>query len=352
MFVFNSLLGKVMNTYNTNTLLKHISWGSIIAGVFAVIAVYITLMMLGAAVVSPQTSDTASHIGTTFLVWTVIITLVSLAFGAFIAGRLAGSDGIIHGFLVWATSFVISAILSSVIIGGAIQTVGTVIGSTVSGAGNVISGAASATGSGIEKTANLGQKIFGQFDINTNIDPNKADQKIRTVLEKSNIPTLQPNYLKQQLNDTKNDLTQTIRDIGFNPNQADTLISELVEKLKKRGQAIAQPINREQVEQTIANNSELNNKEVHQAVDNYIELYNNTINEVHQRINSLENNLQHAKQTYISLKKEAKVKADKAAQAMSRIALWGFINLVIGAIVSALFGLWGTKTRKDTLSQN
>lgn len=340
-----------MNTYNVQTVQKRISWGSIIAGVFAVIAVYLALMMLGAAIISPQTSDTASHIGTTFLVWTIIITLVSLAFGAFIAGRLAGSDGIIHGFLVWATSLVISAILSSVIIGGAIQTVGTVIGSTVSGAGNMISGAASATATGIEKTADLGKKIFSQFDINTNINTNNADQKVRAVLQKSNIPTLQPDYLKQQLSDTKNDLTQTIRDIGLNPNQADTFISQLVEKLKKRGQAITQPINRQQIEQTIAHNSELNTPEVHQAINNYIELYNNTINEVHQRINRLEDNLQHAKQTYISLKKEAKVKADQAAQAMSRIALWGFINLVIGAIVSAFFGLWGTKTRRDTISQ-
>lgn len=340
-----------MNVHNTTTLQKRISWGSIIAGVFAVIAIYLALMMLGAAIISPRTSDTVSHIGTSFLIWTIVITLVSLGLGSFIAGRLAGSDGIIHGFLVWATSFVISAILSSVIIGGVIQTVGSVVGSTVSTTGNVIGGVASATGSGAEKTASLGQKIFSEMNINTHINTNNADQKVRAVLEKSNIPTLQPNYLKQQLNDTKNDLTQTIRDITLNPNQADALISQLADKLKKRGQAIAQPINREQVEQTIANNSELNNKEVHQAVDNYITLYNNTMDEVHQRINRLEDNIQHAKQTYISLKKEAKVKADEASKAMSRMALWGFINLVIGAVISALFGLWGTKTRKDTISQ-
>ncbi|EUK17553.1 TIGR04086 family membrane protein [Commensalibacter papalotli (ex Servin-Garciduenas et al. 2014)] len=341
-----------MNDHNITTLQKRISWGSIIAGVFAVIAVYLALMMLGAAVISPRTSDTASHIGTSFLVWTIIITLVSLGLGAFIAGRLAGSDGVIHGFLVWATSFVISAILSSVIIGGVIQTVGSVVGSTVSTTGNVIGGLASATGGGIDKTADIGKKIFGEMNINTNINTNNVDQNVRDVLEKTNIPTLQPNYLKKQLNDTKNDLTQTIKDIGMNPNQADTLISQLVEKLKKRGQAIAQPINREQIEQTIASNSELNNKEVHKAVDNYINLYNNTMDEVQQRINNLEDNLQHAKQSYITFKKEAKEKADQAAKVMSSMALWGFINLVIGAIVSALFGLWGTRTRRDTISQS
>ncbi|CAI3944249.1 unnamed protein product [Commensalibacter communis] len=344
-----------MAIHNITNLQKRISWGSIIAGVFAVIAVYFALMMLSAGVISPQTSDTASHIGKSFLVWTIIATLVSLALGAFIAGRLAGSDGIIHGFLVWATSLVISAILSSVIIGGVIQTVGTVVGSTVSATGSMIGGAASAAGSGIGKTADLGQKIFGQMDINTNIDTNNldnVDEKIKSVLKKSNIPTLQPNYLKQQLNDAKNELTQTIRDIGFNPNQADTLISQLVEKLKKRAQTIAQPIDREQIEKTIADNSELNNKEVHQAINNYITAHNNAINEVDQRINSLEGNLQHAKQTYISLKNEAKAKADQAAKTMSSMALWGFISLVIGAIVSSLFGLWGTRTREDTVSQS
>ncbi|MDI2113118.1 TIGR04086 family membrane protein [Commensalibacter nepenthis] len=344
-----------MNIHNVTNLQKRISWGSIIAGVFAVIAVYFALMMLSAGIISPQTSDTASHIGTSFLIWTVIATLLSLALGAFIAGRLAGNDGIIHGFLVWATSLVISAILSSVIIGGVIQTVGTVIGSTVSATGSMISGAASAAGSGIGKTADLGQKIFEQMDINTNIDTNNldnVDEKIKSVLKKSNIPTLQPSYLKQQLNDAKNELTQTIRDISFNPNQADTLIAQLVEKLKKRAETITKPIDREQIEKIIADNSELNNKEVHQAINNYITAYNNAVNEVNQRINSLEGSLQHAKQTYISLKNEAKAKADQAAKTMSSMALWGFVSLLIGAIVSSIFGLWGTRTREDTFSQS
>lgn len=339
-----------MNFQNSNYLQKRISWGSIIAGIFTVIAVYLALMMLGAAVITPQTTDTTSHISTTFFIWMVITTLVSLAFGAFIAGRLAGNDGIVHGFLVWATSFVISAILSSILVGGAIQTVGSVVGSTLSTTGHIIGGVASATGNGIEKGTNLGERLFGQLDIDTNINTNNADPKIISILEKSNIKTLQPDYLKQQLNDAKNDLTQTVRDISFDPNQADAAISQLVAKLKKRGKEITQPINREQVEQAITNNSNLNSKETHQAVDNYITLYNKTINDVNDRMNRLENNLDQAKQTYLSLKQKAKQKADEVAKVISHIALWGFINLIIGAIISALFGLWGTKTRKDTTS--
>ncbi|MDI2090846.1 TIGR04086 family membrane protein [Commensalibacter oyaizuii] len=336
---------------NEISLQKRISWGSIIAGIFTVIAIHSALMILGAAMITPQSGDNASHISTMFLIWVVVATLISLACGAFIAGRLAGNDGLIHGFMVWATSFVISTILSFMIIGSLIQTAGNVIGSAVSTTGNVIGGIASTAGNGMAKTADLGKNIFGQLDINTNINPDNVDQKVKSVLEKSNIKTLQPNYLRQQLADTKNDLTQAVREITYNPSKADNVISNLADKLKQRVKTISQPINREQIEQTISNNSELDTKEVHQAVNNYIDLYNRTVDEAKDRINQLQDRVQQAKESYANFKKEAKERADEAAKTMSRIALWGFVDLLIGAIVSALFGLWGVRTRADTWSQ-
>lgn len=85
-------------------------------------------------------------------------------------------------------------------------------------------------------------------------------------------------------------------------------------------------------------------EEVDRAVDKFIQARDKTVQEVSYRITQLGSNLNDAKAHYAEFKKQAKEKADEAASAAAKIALWSFIALLVGAIVSAVAGLWGVNT--------
>ncbi|USS96548.1 hypothetical protein M5J15_06780 [Serratia symbiotica] len=76
--------------------------------VLAVLLLLSTLgTSLGFSIVDPTSDDPVNGAGTTVVVWSAVSIIISLAAGVFIAGRLAANDGLIHGFLVWASSLII-----------------------------------------------------------------------------------------------------------------------------------------------------------------------------------------------------------------------------------------------------
>lgn len=122
-----------------------ISWAAIIGGAFAIAAISLILLALGAglgfASVSPWANSGAS--ATTFTVaaaiWLLVVQWLSAAFGGYLTGRLrtkwvsVPSDEIYfrdtaHGFLAWAVAAVITAAVlasaTSSLIGGAARLAG------------------------------------------------------------------------------------------------------------------------------------------------------------------------------------------------------------------------------------
>lgn len=326
-------------------LTRRISWGSIIAGIFTVMAVSLLLSLLGTslgmAMISPKSDDIVNGADTTALIWTLVSLLISLACGAFITGRLAGVDGIIHGFLVWSTSLIIAAVLGFAAIGGIISMAGSAIGSVASFTGNVASSAAQAGGKGL---SSLTDNVFNQLSINTDVDEINTDQKITNALKKSHIETLQPDYLKSQLQAAKDDTAGAIKEIAVSPEQSDTIIAQLLENLKQRSQKIATSIDKKQVTEALTANDLMDSQQARQAADNFIAARDKTINQVTQRLDKLEQDIRAAKANYAEMKQQAKEKADAAVKAMARIAFWSFVGLLIGAIISSVCGFWGVNT--------
>ncbi|UXJ57019.1 hypothetical protein [Acinetobacter baylyi] len=68
---------------------------------------------------------------------------------------------------------------------------------------------------------------------------------------------------------------------------------------------------------------------------------NNYLTEQEQFFNNLEINIQKAKVKYAQMKEEAKAKAAAATQAAAKAALWSFIGLLIGLIVTMFTGKVG-----------
>ncbi|MBJ7221478.1 MULTISPECIES: CAP-Gly protein [unclassified Brenneria] len=337
-----------MSVMNELHVAKKISWGSIIGGVVTVLAVSLLLSTLGTSlgfsIVDPLSDEPVNGVGTTVLVWSAISIIISLAVGAFIAGRLAAMDGLIHGFLVWATALIVAAILGSVLLGGAMKATGNALGSVASLTGNVISGAGSAVGGGVQGLANMGGQVFNNLNLDTTLQPEEMTNEVAAALRKSNIASLHPDYMKTQLEGAKTEIGEAVKAMAISPNNSDTIVQNLVDKLKKRGEALAKDVDRDSLTKALSENTSMSQEEVNQTVDNLIEAKNRTAQLVNQRLSDVEAGIEQAKQQYAELKQAAREEAAAAASAMAHAALWSFFALLIGAVVSALAGLWGVKT--------
>ncbi|MFC3394134.1 CAP-Gly protein [Brenneria rubrifaciens] len=337
-----------MSIPNDLQVTKKISWGSIIGGVVTVLAVSLLLSTLGTglgfAIVDPLSDEPVNGVGTTVLIWSALSIIVSLAAGAFVAGRLAAVDGLIHGFLVWATALLVAAVLGSMLLGGALKATGNALGSLASLTGSVISGAGSTLGGGMQSLTNLGGKAFDGLDLNTTLQPEQMTNEVAEALRNSDIESLHPDYMQKQLEGAKTEIGEAIKAMAVNPDNSDAIVQSLLGKLKKRGEALAQDVDRNSLTKALSENTSMTQEEVNQTVDNLIEAKNKTARLVNQRLNDVGARIEQAKQQYTELKQKAREQAAAAASAAAQAGFWSFFALLIGAIVSVMAGLWGVKT--------
>ncbi|MBI0082197.1 CAP-Gly protein [Commensalibacter sp. M0402] len=337
-----------MDYQNNNINKKRICWGSIIAGIFTVMAVFFLLFILGSSLgvsmLSPKSDDIINGAGTTVLIWTVVSIILSLACGAFVTGRLAGVNGLIHGFLVWATSLILSIIIGCMILSSILTMIGGTIGTVTSSTGSLLSGIGSASQNGISGIFDLSKNTLKNFDFKSNANNQQLNQNVIEALKKSDIPALHPDYLSSQFKEVKKEAKNTIKEISINPNNSDKILSDLISHLKTRTENIYQSIDRNDVEKAIANNTNLTPKEAERSVDNIIAMHNQAVQEANNKLNDLQNNLQEAKEQLNTWKEQAKEKADMTVKAIARLSFWSFIALLVGALVSTACGLLGQRT--------
>lgn len=312
---------------------NRISWRSIFAGVIAVLAISILLSLLGVALgfalLDPESAtDIGNGSGTAVTIWTILSLLVSLGIGGFIAGRLAGTDGYIHGFLVWALSLLVGIWFGAMTINNAARLTGNAISSVTSAAGSVATG----IGKGGVNLASLGTQAFEELVPVPELK--KGDVKLSEALQKTGINEFQPDYLKAQSEWAKEQIKDAAKDLVLNPNESDQTIQKLSNTLKNRAQTVTGSIDKNEVSQALAKNTSLTPQEADQAVNNYLV-------QQEEFFNGLESNIQKAKVKYVQMKKEAKEKAAVATKAAAKAALWSFIGLLIGLIVTMFAGKFG-----------
>lgn len=332
-------------------LRRRISWGSIFGGVITVLAISFLLSMVATSIgffkFDPLSSEPMSGIGTTVGIWTVISLIVSLAAGGFVAGKLAGADGIIHGFLVWATTLIVAVVMIASLAVSAVKLTGNILGSVTSVAGSVVSGVGSAVGSGVSAIAGQAENIFGDLDITDDMDGNEIRQDVRQALRRSGVKEFQPEYLRNQMNGVKSDLQRSVKRLVTNPNDADVIINRFMDRLQTRTDKAFQNVNRDDLTRAIANNSNLSKAEVDKAVDEYTVLIDNGIEKGKEQIENLKGSIEQAKQDWQQLKQDALVQADKASNAAGRSTLISFFAILIGAVLCAFAGAFGTRKTNE-----
>jgi hypothetical protein len=138
------------------SLPSRVSWGAIIAGALVAVAVGAMLNILGAAIGAStvdavaRDTPTGTSLGIGAGVWLLVSNLIGLAAGGYTAARLSGTsdgtDATLHGLGVWATAFLVSAVLLGNVVAGTAST-------AMSGASNLLGGAASGAGSAVSSVA-------------------------------------------------------------------------------------------------------------------------------------------------------------------------------------------------------
>lgn len=337
-----------MELVKETELNRRVSWGSIIAGVVTVMAVSLLLTTLGSSLgfslLSPQSDDVINGAGKAVMIWSVISIVLSLAAGGFVAGRLAGADGTIHGFLSWATSLLVASVLGFAAAGGILHMAGNAVGAAASVTGSTLSGLGSAAGKASGATADITQSMADRLGLNIQLTAPQTDRQVLEALQKSNIKELQPEFLQSQLEAAGSDIAASVKDLAVNPGNSDAIIDALSGKLKSRAETVSKGVDRDEVKKALTENTSMSPEEAGRAVDNFIQARDKTVREVSDRMAQLQSNLNEAKAQYAEFKKQAKEKADEAASAAAKIALWSFIALLAGAVISALAGLWGVNT--------
>lgn len=337
-----------MGIVKQTELSRRVSWGSIIAGVVTVMAVSLLLTTLGSSLgfslLSPQSDDMINGADKAFLVWSVISIVLSLACGGFVSGRLAGADGIIHGFLSWATSLLVASVLGFAAAGGILHMAGSAAGAAASATSSAVSGPGNAAGKASGATADVAQNITDRPGLNTQLAATQADTQVLDALRRSHIKELQPDFLQSQLEAAASDIADSVKNLAVNPDNSDGIFDTLNGKLKSRAEAVSNDVDRNEVKKALAENTRLSPDEADKAVDNFLQARDKTVQEVSDRMTQLQSNLNDTKAQYAEFKKQAKEKADEASSAAAEIALWSFIALLVGAVVSALAGWWGVNT--------
>ncbi len=125
-----------------------VSWQAIIAGVIVAVSVQILLSLLGAGVglgmvhTTASASPDAGSFGIGAGLWWLISNLLALAAGGYVSAWMAGIslrfDGMLHGFVTWGITMLLTVYLLSSAVGGLIGGAASVTGSTLSAAGDSV----------------------------------------------------------------------------------------------------------------------------------------------------------------------------------------------------------------------
>jgi hypothetical protein len=156
-----------------------VSWGAILAGLFAVLSTSWLLYLLGASIgvsVTDVADDTLMDEGLpeAAIVWMLLSSLVAYFVGSALASRLTNTVdeaiGMMHGFVVWSVATVVMVWLSYLGVSSLLQTganvaqttgsvAATVVSATAQGVGAAGSAIGSAVVSGAEGSAGLASAV-------------------------------------------------------------------------------------------------------------------------------------------------------------------------------------------------
>ena len=320
----------LINNTPTGTVMPKFSWSSALAGALIALVTYVAFMLLGGALgLSIMSFEDGINLSAaswgTGIFW-IVFSSVSIAFGAYIAGRLSqnvsGFAGAMNGLLVWA-------LLSVVNISFTTSTAGKIAGA----AGNVIEGSA-----GVVENSLAG---LSEMDIDTNIGAllgiENMDQ-LQAKIDEIEAPEVKA-VIEREFNSVKSNLRQAGITILKNPDSSENAISSLKAEIRSSLNTIDRELNQEKLTEVVANNSDLSEPEANQIASEWRGEFNELMTTVDRNIAQLE---QRAEQ----FAENAQETADNAADDIAGFMGILFALFLVGFIVSIIFGRMGARSAR------
>lgn len=326
---------------------RNLSWSSIIAGAVSGAAVFTVLSLLTAAlgfgIFSATSANPFAGIGFFTGLWTAITLIISFCAGGFVAGYAARSTGLLHGAITWAVTvlllftLVFNAVATTLGIAG--QAVGAVAGTAANVAGSALSGvgdaASSAIGAAVDK---VGEGI-------EDVDTEDLQAKLEKYLADTDVVELKPDYLENQVKESKEEIAAAVKAIALNPENAGAEIDKVTKSLSKKAETIANAADEDAIANAVAENTQLSpaeakeiGKNIYDELDKAAVKTSKSINESSEKIKDL---AKEAKLTADETVDKAKDKANKASNAASIGSVLTFLGLIAALAISAIAGRKG-----------
>lgn len=280
------------------TRISRISWAAVFGGTLIMLITLLLLSLLGFGIgigsINPvEESQPLKGIGTGALIWWVISNLVAVFAGGYTAAKLTNlsykSSGILHGILSWSLYTLISFILMTTAVGG-----------IISGVGGAVSKSLSFVGKGVSEAAPLAKQL----------DTDRISKAIQNEL-------------------SQNQDVQGMGSQGESQNFNIDLMAVAQDVFIKNGQFTAD-VNRDDVVKAVADNSSLSGPQAEKAADVIIQQYDQMKPQLQQ------------------LKVKAEQTGQQVANTVSKVSIWAFVALVLGAVTAAISGNIGKPTVRET----
>lgn len=326
---------------------RNLSWGSIIAGAVSGAAVFTVLGLLTAAlgfgIFSANSANPLAGVGLATGLWTAITIIVSFCVGGFVSGYAARSTGLLHGAITWAVTILLLFTLVLNAVASTLGLAGQAVGAVAGGAANVAGSVAGSAGD-LASSA-IGTAIDGVSENLNDVDTEDLKANLEKYLADTDVKELQPAYLSSQVEESKDEIAQTAKNIALNPDNAGAEIKALTDSLSAKAEKIADSADKDAITNAVAENSNLSKAEADEIANNIYEELNKASEETSKAINQASKEITKlAEESKIKLDQTvegAKDTADKAANAVSLGSVLSFLGLIIALAVSAIAGRKG-----------
>lgn len=323
----------------------NISWGAIIAGVITFLSIFMTLGLIGSAIgfgtLKPTSSNPLDGVGTGLIIWIIITIALSLMAAGFVSGVAARRIGLLHGFLTWATSMIVVMLLVSYTAVSAFSAIGSLLGNVASGVDSV-GAVASTTGDAISKGFD---KVTDEIGT---VNTQELQNNVNKYLKDTDVPELQPDYLKDQMSEATDKIKDAGKEIVKNPKNADKVFDSTADSLQDQAKKIGDSVDKNAIANAVAKNSDLSQEEAQQATDNIYNELKTASDEAQKQIDTARTNLDKAKDDLKESIDEARQTAEDASNTTAKASIWGFVAMVVGLIITSLAGLLGSNLVKTS----
>ena len=353
MCISNIERGKIMKTYLARGLNEkagnNFSWRSVFAGVVTFLAILILLSLIGTAIGfgTPDltTADPFSGVGIGLVIWVIITLILSFGAGGYIAGITANRAGYIHGFITWAVSLISIVVLMTTAVSSIFGAVGNIVGSTAGVVGDVTQ----EVGSGV---ASLTEDSFNAITEDIDVDTDELESTTTEVLEDTDIPELQPDYLQSQLDETGED----IKDAGYNVvvsgNDAGEETDKVIENIEQRIDTINEGLDEEALTDAVVSNTDLSEEEANSAVNNIMDAYDEAAQNASEKLDEAKIAVQDLQTQAEQAEEEGIQTAEEVSDEAAKYSLYIFAGLLIAMFVTSFAGQAGAKTYQDANPDN